>query len=136
MNKMNDTLNKVAAHMSLEFMRDNLEKIRHCVVTGQPIIIKDGELVDPDDFYKNPEEVEISSSEMNNDLLHDLPLVRVDAGPYKYEPTTTLPPYSFKKPSETITAIEIKRRHKEYWDKADKRIEDALHKLKTGGQHD
>lgn len=44
--KMDEVLNRVAEHMSLEFMRDNLEKIRHCVATGAPIIIKDGELVD------------------------------------------------------------------------------------------
>lgn len=44
--QMDEALNRVAAHTSLEFMRDNLEKIRHCVATGVPIIIKDGELVD------------------------------------------------------------------------------------------
>lgn len=44
--KMDEVLNRIAEHMSLQFMRDNLEKIRHCVATGQPIIIKDGELVD------------------------------------------------------------------------------------------
>ncbi len=44
--QMNDILNRIAEAMSLEFMRDNLEKIRHCVATDVPIIIKDGELID------------------------------------------------------------------------------------------
>jgi hypothetical protein len=49
--KMDEVINRIAAQMSLEFMRDNLEKIRHCVATGAPIIIKDGELIDPNNMY-------------------------------------------------------------------------------------
>ena len=104
--KMNEALNKVAEHTSLEFIRDNLEKIRHCVATGVPIIIKDGELVDPGDMF--------------------IPLIRHD-GPYKYEPTTTLPPFSFKESAKV---------NKEFFDKGEKKVKDALHKLKTGRQHD